>query len=93
MPGNGRRTGGDETDVAAALRSEFAQLLGQIDGTGELSPEVRQAELALRAAIRTAAHETLNRLRITGAIGDQAFQTLEAELDMIELGAEVRDRW
>jgi hypothetical protein len=28
-----------------------------------------------------------------GAIGDEAFQSLEAELDMIELDAEIRSRW
>jgi hypothetical protein len=37
--------------------------------------------------------ERLNALRVTGAIGEAAFQVLEAELDLLELGGEVRSRW
>jgi hypothetical protein len=32
-------------------------------------------------------------MRLSGTIGDSAFQLLEEELDMVELNAEVRSRW
>ena len=58
-----------------------------------LSPEVRKAEQALRARAWAASRERLGQLRLTGAIGDPAFQLLEAELDRFELDTEVRSRW
>ncbi len=83
-----------DTDVAAALRREYSQLLERVDGVSAgLLPKARQTEIALRTAARTASRETLNLLRVTGAIGDAAYQQLQAELDMVELAAEVRNRW
>ncbi|HKN00467.1 MAG TPA: sodium:proton antiporter [Candidatus Binataceae bacterium] len=82
-----------DTEVAAALRREYSDLLGWFDGSSGRSPEARQAEAALRAVARAAARERLSQLRLTGVIGDSVFQQLEAELDMIELNAEVRSRW
>jgi monovalent cation/hydrogen antiporter len=77
--------GKQDTEVAAALGREYGEFLGRVDGSREVSPEARQAEAALRARARAAARERLNYLRRMGAIGDSAFQQLEAELDMFEL--------
>jgi CPA1 family monovalent cation:H+ antiporter len=86
--------GEHDTEVAAALRREYSELLERVDGVSAgLLPKARQTEIALRTAARTAAREALNVLRLTGAIGDVAYQQLEAELDMVELAAEVRNRW
>jgi hypothetical protein len=82
-----------DTVVASALRREFSDLLGRIDGSSGLSQEARQVEAELRANARAAARERLGQLRMTGAIGDATFQQLEAELDMIELDTEARSRW
>ena len=54
---------------------------------------MRKAEDALRARAWAASRERLGQLRLTGAIGDPAFQLLEAELDRFELDTEVRSRW
>lgn len=80
-------------EVAGALRSEYSDLLGLVDGSGGRVPEVRQTEIALRAAAQSAARQTLNRLRRSGAIGETTFQKLEQELDMAQLQTEVRNRW
>jgi monovalent cation/hydrogen antiporter len=85
--------GKQDTEVAAALRREYGEFLGRVDGSREVSPEARQAEAALRARARAAARERLNYLRRMGAVGDSAFQQLEAELDMFELETEARNRW
>jgi CPA1 family monovalent cation:H+ antiporter len=78
--------------VADALRSEYAELLKQVDGSG-VSNEELQAEHALRAGARAAARQKLNALRDRGAIGPAAFQKLEAELDLVELEEDARSRW
>lgn len=85
--------GDGDTEVAAALRREYSEILERVDRSAGLLPKARQAEITLRTDARAAARETLNLLRFTGAIGDAAFQQLEAELDMVELAAEVRKRW
>ena len=82
-----------QTEVAGALRREYSDLLARADGSDGLFPEAHETETALRANARAAARETLTWLRAVGEIGDTAFQQLEAELDMVELGAEVRSRW
>lgn len=82
-----------DTEVAAALRREYSEILERADRSAGLLLEARQAEIAFRTAARAAARETLNQLRLNGRIGDAAFQQLEAELDMVELAAEVRNRW
>jgi CPA1 family monovalent cation:H+ antiporter len=78
---------------ADAIRREYSQLLGRVDGTGTLSPQARLLDAAMRQRARTAARERLNQLRLEGAIGDSTYQQLEAELDMYELSAEASDRW
>jgi monovalent cation/hydrogen antiporter len=85
----------DEVDTkeTAALYHEYEELLERADSSAVLSPEVRKAEEALRAGARAASREKLRQLRLTGAIGDPAFQLLEAELDRFELDTEVRSRW
>ena len=85
--------GSHDTEVAGALRRELSELLGRADGSAGLSPEARQAEAYLRAHTRAAAREKLNDLRLSGAIGDSAFQQLETELDLAELDQEGRSRW
>jgi monovalent cation/hydrogen antiporter len=82
-----------DTKAAAALYHEYEELLERADSSAALSPEVRKAEEALRARAWAASRERLGQLRLTGAIGDPAFQLLEAELDRFELDTEVRSRW
>ena len=82
-----------DTKAAAALYHEYEELLERADSSAALSPEVRKAEEALRARAWAASRERLGQLRLTGAIGDSAFQQLEAELDRFELDTEVRSRW
>ena len=66
---------------------------GRVDGSGGPSPQARRTENALRARARAASRERLDHLRLTGLIGDAVFHQLEAELDLIELGTQVRSRW
>jgi monovalent cation/hydrogen antiporter len=82
-----------DTEVASTLRREFSDLLARVDGSSGLSQEAREVEAGLRADARAAARERLGQLLMTGAIGEDTFQQLEAELDMIELDTEVRSRW
>jgi len=82
-----------DSAVASALRREFSDLLARVDGSSGLSQEAREVEARLRADARAAARERLGQLLMTGAIGEDTFQQLEAELDMIELDTEVRSRW
>jgi monovalent cation/hydrogen antiporter len=82
-----------DDDAAAALRREYMEVLGKIDGSTERSEAERQAKVAFRNAARIAARERLNALRATGAIGQSAYQQLEAELDLSELDQEARSRW
>jgi len=82
-----------DDDVAGALREEFIQLLGRVDGSIAFSDEARSADIALRSRARGAARERLSYLRLSGTIGDSTFQLLEAELDLVELDTEARSRW
>jgi monovalent cation/hydrogen antiporter len=82
-----------DTDVAEALRREYADVLRHIDGSVGRSEREHQAELALRGSARIAARDRLIVLRDMGAIGEAAFQELEAELDLIELNTDLRSRW
>ncbi len=82
-----------DTEIAAKLRGEYADLLRRVDGTGRLSPEAQGAEVELRSRAREAARERLGELKLRGTIGNSAFQVLEQELDMLELEAAVRNRW
>ena len=83
----------ENDDAAAALRREYTDVLRQIDGSSGRSEREHQARVALRIAARTAARQRLNALRDSGAIGEAAFQQLEAELDLSELNQEARSRW
>ncbi len=83
----------DDTDTAEALRREYADVLRKIDGSVGRSEREHNAEVALRVDARIAARERLIELRDAGAIGEAAFQQLEAELDLIELDADIRSRW
>jgi Na+/H+ antiporter len=83
----------DDNGVADAIRREYADTLRKLDGSVGRSEREHQAEVALRIAARSAAREKLNALRASGALGESAFQQLEAELDLLELGGEVRSRW
>jgi CPA1 family monovalent cation:H+ antiporter len=85
--------GEQHTEVAEALRREYSDLVARADGSGGLFPQAHQTELVLRADARAAARAMLTDLRATGEIGDTAFQQLQAELDIVELGADVRSRW
>jgi monovalent cation/hydrogen antiporter len=80
-------------DVAEAIRREYAETLRKIDGSVGRSEREHEEEISLRNAARSAARERLNALRASGVIGEPAFQELQAELDLLELGAEVRSRW
>ena len=83
----------ENDDAAAALRREYTDVLQQIDGSSGRSEREHQARVNLRIAARTAARERLTALRDSGAIGEAAFQQLEAELDLSELDQEARSRW
>lgn len=85
--------GEPDTKTASTLHREYTELLERADGSGVLSPEARKAEETQRARAWAASRRTLGQLRITGAIGDSAFQLLEAELDRFELDTELRNRW
>jgi NhaP-type Na+/H+ or K+/H+ antiporter len=82
-----------DSDAAEALRREYADVLRKIDGSVGRSEREHEAEVALRVAARIAARERLIALRDAGAMGEAAFQELEAELDLIELDADLRSRW
>lgn len=82
-----------DIEAADAVRREYAAVLRQIDGSSGRSEQEHQAEFALRIVARAAARERLIALLATGAIGEAAFQVLEAELDLLELGGQVRSRW
>jgi CPA1 family monovalent cation:H+ antiporter len=82
-----------DTELAVTVRSEYKELVARFDGSSARLPQVRAAEIALRTVARNAAREALNLLRRSGAIGDAAFQTLESELDLIELEADIQSRW
>jgi Na+/H+ antiporter len=82
-----------DDDAAAALRREYTEVLRQIDGSIGRSEQEHNAKVALRTAARTAVRARLNALRESGAIGEAAFQQLEAELDLSELDQEARSRW
>ena len=83
----------DDNGVADNLRREYEEVLRKLDGSLGRSEREHQAEIELRTAARSAARDKLNALRASGAIGESAFQQLEAELDLLELGGEVRSRW
>jgi CPA1 family monovalent cation:H+ antiporter len=85
--------GEQDTELAVTVRSEYKGLVARFDGSSARLPEARAAEIALRTVARNAAREALNSLRRTGAIGDAAFQSLESELDLIELEADIQSRW
>jgi monovalent cation/hydrogen antiporter len=85
--------GGTNTEVAAALRREYTEMLAYFDGSREERRITYREEVLTRATARAAARERITVLRANGRIGDDAFHLLEAELDLIELGAEVRGRW
>ena len=84
---------GDADEAATTVRREYTEVLRKIDGSVGRSEREHQAEVALRIAARATMRERLNALRVAGAIGEAAFQVLEAELDLLELGGEVRSRW
>ena len=83
----------DDSDAAEALRREYEDVLRKIDGSVGRSEREHNAEVALRVVARTAARERLISLRDAGALGEAAFQELEAELDLIELNTDIRSRW
>jgi monovalent cation/hydrogen antiporter len=85
--------GDNDSELVVTLRREYSQLLGRVDGSIEVSVEVRQAEMELHGRARAAARQRLNELRFTGVIGDSTFQQLEAELDLVELESETRRDW
>lgn len=84
---------GSDSEVATVLRREYAAALAYFDGSRDDVRMMYREEVMLRAASRAAARERLMELRASGRIGEEAFHALEAELDLIELGAEVRSRW
>jgi len=85
--------GQTDESVTVSIRREYTELLQRVDGSGGLSVETRRSEMTLRARAQAASRERLSELRFTGVIGDSAYQALQAELDMMELDAQVRDQW
>jgi monovalent cation/hydrogen antiporter len=82
-----------DNEAADAVRRDYTEVLRQIDGSSGRSESEHQAKVVLHIAARAAARERLIALRATGVIGEAAFQVLEAELDLLELGGQVRSRW
>jgi Na+/H+ antiporter len=73
---------GDPSPSAERLRQEYAEALGQ----ARLGTDLYDApDSALRRRVVTAGRGVLEDLRSTGAIGDEAYRRLEAELDWREL--------
>ncbi len=86
--------GEHHSEVAETLRREYSDLLARADGSGSgILLRAHHTESVLRAGARAAARTTLTHLRATGEIGDTAFQQLQGELDLVEIGADVRNRW
>ncbi len=83
-----------DDESTAGVRREYTEMLGRLDGSADEGSRQRRAlDVELHARARTAAREKLNELRLSGAIGDSAYQMLEAELDLVELEAQARSRW
>ncbi len=75
----------DQKDVAAqGLRQEYEEAL-RIASTGE-DPRNSSAN-TLRQKMLPAAREAIDALRDHGAIGDEAYRTVEEELDWLELSS------
>ncbi|HVN29196.1 MAG TPA: cation:proton antiporter [Candidatus Binataceae bacterium] len=81
-----------DDDVAGTIRAELISTLARLQGESALT-DANDFEYDLRTNARRAARESLTHLRLTGVIGDESFQRLEAELDMIELDTDMRRRW
>ncbi|MET3901240.1 Na+/H+ antiporter [Devosia sp. UYZn731] len=75
----------DSSDEAEQVRREYQ--MRQPANAGEEKPLDELPGNSLRRAVLDAARNRSDQLRITGKIGDEAFRTLEAELDWSELGA------
>ena len=76
---------GDDSAAAAAVRHDYRAACAIAQDVGRPQGATAQDELRL-AAIGTQ-RETLNRLRASGDIGDEAYHRLQEELDWAELNA------
>jgi monovalent cation/hydrogen antiporter len=84
---------GIDGEPADYVRGELMRALDRLAVDVSALAGTRNPEDDLRSGTRIAARTSLNHLRVTGIIGDESFQQLEAELDLIELDAEFRSRW
>jgi Na+/H+ antiporter len=81
---------GDRRPEALALRKELQHLLDTTNLSGPSADPSRFNEL--RTAVVIAQRRALLELRANGAIGDDAFHRIEAELDIAELNADPLSR-
>jgi monovalent cation/hydrogen antiporter len=85
--------GDGDTQPAMALRREYTEMLAYFAGSAAEQSQAYHEQVRIRAGALGAARARLTELRNEGHIGDEAFHLLEAEFDLIELGAEIRGRW
>jgi Na+/H+ antiporter len=88
--------GAAKTEQADLLRRQYevrlAQAEARLAGVGSAPPPGGERDFAAAARIATAAERRrLSELRADGTIGDDAFHSVEEELDRAELGAEALD--
>jgi CPA1 family monovalent cation:H+ antiporter len=75
---------GDDTPAAQHLREEYGEALA-VASRGQDPHHI--LDNALRWRVLSATRHSLDDLRRTGAIGDDAFRRVEEELDWLELSA------
>jgi monovalent cation/hydrogen antiporter len=80
---------GDDTAAAERLKLEYGEALSQARSGG--NPQ-DTPDNALRRRVVGASRRAIQALRSTGAIGDEAYRLIEAELDWLELSAGPRPR-
>lgn len=79
-----QRLEGDDTRAARRLREEYGDALALARDEGD--PRAR-AENALRLEMVGAGRDAIEKLRRSGAIGDDAYRQVEEELDRMEVTA------
>ena len=82
---------GRNTDAAAMLRAEYEARRAVAENVDEAQGGTEHDDLRLNAIKRQ--RDVLEKLRAEGTIGDQAYHTLEEELDWAELAASPAGRF
>lgn len=77
----------DSSEEAERLRAEFAATIAASTHAVERDEEVAVPSSAIRRKAIDAARRRANELRLSGAIGDEAYRVLESEFDWGQLAA------